>query len=64
MGNEELLHSCPPNKGVMTPLLALGMTLGSLLTALSGLSFRDIKEVDPLNADLVSLLALSALQEC
>lgn len=45
----------------MTPLLALGMTLGTLLT---GLSFCDIKEVDPLNADLASLLALSALQEC
>lgn len=55
----------------MTPVLALDMTLGASLTALSGPQFppQDMKEEDsttpegPLNADLVSLLALRTLEE-
>lgn len=34
-----LLHPSPRNRGDVTSLLVLGMTLGTLLTALSGLGF-------------------------
>lgn len=54
----------------MTPLLVVSVTLCPLLTALSSLSFlTGTQEVssapptDPLNADLMSLLALSALEQ-